>query len=237
MQGSMDLLQLIRLLLRKLWFIILISAVGLLISFGYTKLLVIPKYTSSVKLYVSNTKIIEPQEKINYNDIYASKQLVNTYIVIIQSNKVLNKVIESENLQCTANYLRKLLKVKSLSETEVMEVFVTTEDPRISADIANAIARIAPDAIKEITKAGAVGVVDEAYPSMNPSSPNILTNSAVGLLLGIFISVLYIIVMEMLDIRIKGEEDIKRHYKIPVLGSIPVLHSRMKGGYTYYEQK
>lgn len=144
MRGSMDLVQLIRLLLKRLWFIILVSAIGLLVAFSYTKLLVTPKYSSSIKLYVSNSKLIEPVNKVNYNDIYAAQQLVNTYVVIIQSNQVLNQVIASENLPCSADYLKSLLNIKVVGDTEIMEVIVTTEDPHMSADIANAIGDVSP---------------------------------------------------------------------------------------------
>lgn len=235
MRGSMDLVQLIRLLLKRLWIIILVTIMGFLVAFSYTKLFVTPKYTSAIKLYVSNSKVIEPIEKLNYNDIYAAQQLVNTYVVIIQSNKVLNQVIATENLQCSAEYLKSLLNIKAVGDTEIMEVMVTTESPQLSADIANAIGNIAPDLIKDITKAGAAEVVDRALPRLNPSSPNIVINSAIGILFGAFISILFTILYEIFDTRIKGEDDIRRHYNIPVLGSIPVLHSKMKGGYIYYE--
>lgn len=88
--------------------------------------------------------------------------------------------------------------------------------------------------IKNITKTGSAEVVDRAVPRMNPSSPNIVVNTAIGILLGAFISILYTILYDLFDTRIKGEDDIRRHYKIPVLGSIPVLNSKMKGGFINY---
>lgn len=229
MQGSLDLIDLIRLLIKKFWIIVLVSAIGLLGAFGFTKLFITPKYTSSVQLYVSNAKIIDTQDRINYNDITASQKLVSTYGVIIRSNQVLSQVIASESLQYTTDRLKRMLSVRSVDGTEIMEILVTTDNPQLSAKIANAIAQIAPESIKKITKAGTVEVVDQAVPNLNPSSPNTMMNSLIGFLLGAFIAVLYIILKDMMDTHIKGEDDIRKHYDIPILGSIPVLDSQMKG--------
>ena len=236
MQESLSLAKLISLLIKKVWLVILLSIIGLLLTYGYTKIFMTPLYTSSIKLYVSNSEIKEVQGRINYSDISAAQQLANTYGVIIQSDSVLEEVIRAESIQCTAARLRRMMTVKAVENTEVLEVYVTTDDAGASAKIANAIAKVAPDRIKSITKAGAVELVDKARVNMRPVSPNTRANCIIGILFGMFIAALYIILKELLDIHIKGEEDIKKKYNIPILGSIPVLHSRAKGGYYYYER-
>lgn len=98
-------------------------------------------------------------------------------------------------------------------------------------EIVNAIARTAPDIIKDFTETGIIKVIDYAKPITRPSSPNLSLNCIFGIMLGLFVSVLYIVLRDMLDLRVKGEDEIKKLYNIPVLGSIPVLNSQTKGGY------
>lgn len=228
----MDLPELIHLLLSKLWLIILISVLGFLIAFGYTKILVTPQYTSTVKFYISDST----NTNININDLNASQKLVTLDIEVLKSNKVLDQVISTIQLNCTTKQLKKMLTITSVNDTGLMDVDVTTGDPQLSADIANTIAAVAPDQIIEVTKAGYVELVDAAQPNPIPSSPNTVLNCAVGFLLGLVLSVLYVVLHEMFDMRVKNEEDLKKYYNIPVLGGIPDFHSQFKGGYERYER-
>lgn len=234
MQKSLDLPELIHLLLSKLWLILLVSVIGFLMAFGYTKLLVSPQYTSSVKFYISNTST--SSSTLNINDLNASEKLVTLDIEVLKSNKVLNQVIDTMHLNCTAEQLKKMLTITSPNDTGMMVVEVTTSGAQLSSDIANTIAAVAPDQIIEVTKAGYVELVDEATPNPVPSSPNTVLNCAVGFLLGLILSILYVVVREMFDMRVKGEEDLKKYYNIPILGGIPDFHSQFKGGYERYER-
>lgn len=223
----------INLFKKKLWLIILLSFIGFLTSFGITKLFIKPKYTSTVSFYVSNTEHLN--NKIDYNDINAAQKLANTYSVIMKSDSLLSEAISTSNLyQLTTERIRKMMKVTSVSNTEVIELHVTSENPQLSADIANAIAQVAPLKIKDITKTGDVSVIDEAVPKTTPSSPNVKLNCLLGILAGMAVASIYIVLKDILDTTIKGEEDIKNHYEIPILGSIPVLDSPSKGGYSKY---
>ena len=56
-------------------------------------------------------------------------------------------------------------------------------------------------------------------------------NCVLGFLLGLVASVLFVVIQEMLDTRVKGEEDLKKYYNVPVLGEIPNFESQFKGGY------
>lgn len=70
-----------------------------------------------------------------------------------------------------------------------------------------------------------VAVVNPAMPKRNPVSPNMKLNMAVGILLGLFLAVVVIFVLENLDISITTIEDIENILKLPVLGLIPHIFS------------
>jgi capsular polysaccharide biosynthesis protein len=228
--GSLDLLALFRLLFKNIWVILLACLIGLLGAFGITKLLLKPMYTSTVQLYVSGSQKSSSSSS-DYYDVITAQKVVNTYTSLIKSDRVLDEVVLNHNLPYTSNQIRRMMSVSTAQETQIMNISITSDSPKKSMEIVNAIARTAPDIIKDFTETGIIKVIDYAKPITRPSSPNLSLNCIFGIMLGLFVSVLYIVLRDMLDLRVKGEDEIKKLYNIPVLGSIPVLNSQTKGGY------
>lgn len=108
-----------------------------------------------------------------------------------------------------------------VNNTEIFEIRVEYPDPEGALLLANTIAKLAPQKIIEIKDADAVRVVDPARLPANPSSPNVLLNTAIGALLSLVLSVLAIFMIEILDRRIKNEEDLIRNFQVPILGTVP----------------
>ena len=54
---EIDLLDLLQVLLSKIWIIIVVSVLGGAIAFGYTFAFIKPQYTASTLLYVNNSNI------------------------------------------------------------------------------------------------------------------------------------------------------------------------------------
>lgn len=199
-----------------------VTLVGGIIAFCISRYMLDPTYTSRISMYVNNNAQKE-NTVANINDINASQKLVSTYIEILKSDTVLGKVLEETNLPHTTAELREMLTANSINGTEIFEVKVTTENPEEAALIANTIATMAPDEIIRVVKAGSVELIDQAVVATVPTSPNVLLNTIIGFMLGGVLSVLAVLVLAMLDNRIKSEEDLKKHYDIPILGAIPDL--------------
>lgn len=220
--NEISLQEIFMILWNKVWVIILCTLIGGVAAFGISAFVLDPTYTSRVSMYVnSNT---ERENTIaNLNDINASQKLVSTYIEILKSDNVLSKVITETGFHYTPEQIRKMLTASAVNGTEIFEVKVTTKDADEAAVIANTIAAVAPEEIIRVVKAGSVELIDEAVPATSPSSPNVLLNTIIGLMLGGVLSVLGVLVAEMLDNRIKTEDDLKKGYDFPILGTIPDL--------------
>lgn len=220
--NEISLQEIFMILWNKVWVIILCTLIGGVAAFGISAFVLDPTYTSRVSMYVnSNT---ERENTIaNLNDINASQKLVSTYIEILKSDNVLSKVITETGFTYTPEQIRKMLTASAVNGTEIFEVKITTEDANEAAVIANTIAAVAPEEIIRVVKAGSVELIDEAVPATSPSSPNVLLNTIIGLMLGGVLSVLGVLVAEMLDNRIKTEDDLKKGYDFPILGTIPDL--------------
>lgn len=136
---------------------------------------------------------------------------------------MLEDVISNLNLNMTSKQLKSLLSFSQINETEIFRVTVTSTNAAQSADIANAIAQTAPDAIVKKIKAGGVSVLDYAKVPSSPSSPNLKKNILIGAIAGFAVSFIGFFIYELFDTTITSERDLEREFEIPVIGSVPRL--------------
>ena len=66
-----------------------------------------------------------------------------------------------------------------------------------------------------------ISVIDLADPPLSPSSPNLMLNLAIGLLLGSALAALVVLVRDQFDDSIRVPEDIEHKLHLPLLGVIP----------------
>ena len=209
---------------KRVVYIILATIICATLSGCITGFFITPKYSTSCSMYVySNTDRVSTDSSIGQNELAASQQLVKTYIVVLKSDTVLEKVIEKLELNTTTSTLKKMISCSQVDETEIFSVSVTSTDAVLSANIANAIADVAPSEIVRTIKAGGVEIIDYAKVPDSPSSPNLKKNIVIGALMGFVLSFAAFFVYELFDSTITSEKDLEREFDVPLLGSIPRL--------------
>jgi capsular polysaccharide biosynthesis protein len=225
MEIEYSLSEIILIMIKRLWIIVLCILLGTSGAFSVTKFLIAEKYTASVSMYVApnngNADLIASLNELNY-----AQKVVNTYIEILKTDSFMSSVAEESGLGYPVEDLKEMIEMGPLNNTEIFKVQVTTTNPRESLSLANTIARLAPEKIIEIKDADAVRVVDPATLPAVPSSPNILINTAIGFAMGLIIGIMTAFVIEMRDKRVKDEDDILKHYGIPILGVIPMIKGK-----------
>lgn len=226
-ETEISLLEIIAILWQKAWVIVLCILLGGTLGFGISRYMIHPTYTSRISMYVNNNTD-RTESQLNINDINASQKLVTTYIEILKSDVVLSKVISQMDLPYTNKELKNMISANALNNTEILEVKVTSKDPEEAAAIANALAELAPPEIIRVVQAGGVQLIDKAVPQMEPVAPNIKLNSVIGALLGAVIATIAVLLIAMLDTRVKSEEALQKQYDLPVLGVIPDILEAMK---------
>lgn len=221
---EIDLVGILYAIRSKIVYIILSTLILATLSGCITEFLIKPQYSTSCTMYVySNTDRVSTDSSIGASELDASKQLVNTYIVILKSDNVLEKVIEELNLDAKADDIRRLISCEQIDETEVFKVTVRSKDAVLSTNIANAIAQVAPEEIVRVVKAGGVEVVDYAKVPERPSSPNLVKNLILGAGIGFILSFAFFFITAMFDTTITSEKDIEKEFDIPILGTVPRL--------------
>ena len=209
-------------LLRKLWskkfFIIFIALIVGTIALLGSVFLVKPKYTSTTRIYVVSRS---SDSSLTNQDLQAGSYLVNDYKEIITSNEVLSSVISQENLSLSTSELSGMISVSIPTDTRVISISVEDTDAQEAADIANTIREVAAEKIKSVTKVDDVTTLEAAEVASKPSSPNVKRNALLGALVGGFLAVVSILVLEILDDRVRRPEDVEEVLGMTLLGVVP----------------
>ena len=130
--------------------------------------------------------------------------------------------------------LKKIVSVTAAEDTEFIEVSVRYEEPVLATKIANEIAKVFIENVKEFYGVQNVHVVDAAEVPQGPYNINHVKDIVIFAFIGVVIAVVYVLVSNMLDTTIKSEEDIEKISGLTVLTTMPLYEEtnnrRKKGG-------
>ena len=123
--------------------------------------------------------------------------------------------------------LKNSVTVSSVKETEIIKITVTTKIPVNSSKIANEIAKVFAEKVKEIYSIENVQVVDEAETPTTPSNINHRKDIIVFAFIGVVVAAMYVLIANMLDTTVKTAEDVEKQFKVTsILLSIPMYNFR-----------
>ena len=229
-----DLRKLLLVYLRNWWLILLATILAAGCALLYTKVAITPLYRATVSVYVNNMKSTQNMDTISTGTLSAAQQLVNTYINIIRSDRVLSKAVEELDMPgISISTLRSITSAKQVASTGIFNINVTHPNPETAAEIANVLARVSPQVIAEVVEGSSAQIIDYATVPTNRISPNYRRNTMLGGAVGFLAASAYVTILFLLDVRIKDEEDLSQLFPVPILGQIPSFtHSGgKKSGY------
>ena len=237
---EIDFLALFKVLWSKALVLVLTALIAGAATFAVTAFLIKPKYEATAAMYVNNSSFSfgSTSFSISSSELTASNSLVATYIFILKSRTTLEDVIAAANLPYDYEELSDMITTEAVTGTAAFNVTVESESPVEAELIANTIAKLLPDRIAEIVDGSSVRIVDYAIVPAHRSSPSFVKNTALGVLLGLFLSAAVVtmkyIVNEQTNDVITSADDVKALYPdIPVLALIPDMRLSNKKGYYY----
>lgn len=206
---------------------IILCVVGAALGYTVCKVAVKPTYSSRLTLYVNNTG--DDQDRtLDLNNINASQKLVSTYVEILKSDTLLEKVTQTIEGAMTVEEIRAAIQANALNDTEIIEVNVVTEDPEISWLIAGKLSTAGPAEILRVVDAGSVKVIDKPKVNEIPVGPNTKIFILVGAFIGVLICLVIIFFREILNNTIKSGSEVEKTYDIPLLAVIPDIELARK---------
>ena len=149
-------------------FIIALTLIGLAAGYGYSQYLQVPLYKSDATLILiqSDTSVNQPK-------------IINNYIEIVKSRKVLEPVISNVGLNLTYEQFVKSVSTSNDKDTEVLKLSIATTDKNTSKQAVNATIKSFKEEVKRLYDVNSIEVVD---PASTPTvAYNVKTNIQLSL--------------------------------------------------------
>lgn len=217
---EIDVFATLKVLWKRKFSIILVALVFAIAAFGYSAFLAKKEYQSTSRIYVVSRQN-QDNNALTNSDLQAGSYLVKDYREIILSQNVLSQAIEELKLDMTPAELSKKISVSVPTDTRILSITAKDGDPKEAARIANGFRNVAAEKIISVTKVSDVTTLDEAEVPQSPSSPNIRRNVLLGFVAGAGLIVVLLVVVEVLDDRVKRPEDVEELMGLRLLGVVP----------------
>lgn len=227
LREEINFVKIMEIILRLWWLVLVFAVIGGLVGFSASTFLMAPKYTSVAKVYVDGSQRSD-NSGVNMNDLTTNARLVSTYIEILCSDTYMNQIAtkakeENSKYNLSGADIKRDITMGSANETEILEIKYSDISPERARDVLQILLDNAQSEITRIVPGCRVNIVDRANLPTTTSSPNTKQNTFIAIFIGVVFGVAVILIKEILDNRIKDEDDLKNKYNIPVLGIIPNL--------------
>ncbi|CAL29260.1 Wzz/FepE/Etk N-terminal domain-containing protein [Staphylococcus carnosus] len=217
MEKTIDLSKLIKILKKNLKWLIILPLVFLVVGMILTFFVIKPEYEASTQVLVNQK---EKNSDMMAQQVQSNIQLVKTYSEIIKSPRILDKVSKKLNGKYSSKEISGMLTVNNQAESQIMNITVKSKNKKDAKNIANTIAKVFSKDADQIMSIDNVSILSKAD-SATKVSPKPAINAIISLFLGIIVALVLISFKEILDRRIKTEEEAEELLDLPVLGSIP----------------
>lgn len=218
-------------ILKHIWILIICAIIGFGGMYYYTQYYKKDTYTAYATMYVinGNPNLVNYQYT-NANDLNSAVQLLDTYMVVVRSSKVMDVVAERLSEQypgISANYISSTLSMGSVSQTGVLRINCVTGNAQLSADICNAVVDVAPAEIIRVVNAGNIEVIDYAVPPKRPDDRAPRKKGIMGALAGAILAAGIMVFLFFINHKVTEEEELTEAYTPPVLSA--VIREKKKG--------
>lgn len=216
------------LIIKKWWMIVASAFITGILASVYSFYFATPIYSSASKIIIIKSI---PGVTTDLNEYKADTLLTKDATQIMKSNLVLDGAISELAIgnKYTAEKIRKDLKVNAYIDTRIISISYENPSAELSAKIINSIGAnfitafnsyLAP---KSNVDVGYSKILQTAVINENPVKPNIIFNIVIAMLLGLFVSATLLIIIELLDKRIKSPERIVLISNKSILGIVPLI--------------
>lgn len=206
---------------------VIVAAIALALS----KFVMVPQYQSTSALYVLSNTIT------SLADVQIGTSLTYDYMVVVEGRPVLEQVIE--NLDLKENYasLKGKISLNNPSNSRILEITVTDENPDHAKKIADEMAEVASDYISIKMDQAAPTIIQNGYADGKPVSPNIMKNTIIGAMIGFLLAAAIVVASHLLNDTIMTAEDVERRLGMNFLGALPEVNHEDDGDNTQKKKK
>lgn len=232
-EETIDLRQLLKVFTEHFIPIIIVIILAAGIGFSAAKFIIPKRYTSEALMYVGNSASKQDDTAININDLNAAQKLVNTCQILFTSDHVLGELSERFNGKYTSRQLEGMVKIESVNNTEILRVSVETQDPKESYDMAGVLIELSVDEFQRVIKNGSIETVSSPTMPETHNYPSAMKFTLIAAAIGAVVSYGFFLIKELLDTKLKPDDDLTEIYDLPVFAEILDFEIADKAGYKY----
>ena len=219
---NIDIKRIFEIALSKIVLIFLILILCLTIGYGYSFYYKTPEYSSSVTILLAGDESESEAQEVTQTDLSINSGLISTYCNIATSSSIVEKSIQNLGLNISVQELQNNITAKQVSSTQFLKISVTSTNPEEACNIANELAKVFTEEIKEIYNIQNINVVDNAEVATSPYNINHKKDLLIAGAIGMFLSAILVMAIYILDDTIKDEKDLEKNLRLKTLGTLPI---------------
>jgi capsular polysaccharide biosynthesis protein len=191
-------------------------------------------YTARSTLYIGSRAIsADPTSRdLTVDRVTALDRLTHTFAAMIASKPLAAQAIDRLRIDKSPAAVVRETTTVPLEQTQLLYVYIHDTSPVVARNLANALADSFTESVQQF-EPGRSAPGEGATPTLPayvfehatlPSTADptrLLTNVALAITLGLGIAVAWVLLVDHLDVTIRGAADAERRLKLPVLGVIP----------------
>mgnify|MGYP000615130262 CR=1 FL=1 len=212
-EGQIDLLEIIHVMLRKWWLIVLCGIIGAGALGVYTKFFVTPQYSASSTIYILSSTTNVSGSGISLS---LSEQLTADFLLLAKSRPVLEEAAEKVGDGVTSEMLAGSVVIENPTGSHMLKVTATNEDAQLAKDIASCAKQVA-----KVMDTDQPNLMESAVKPVAPVSPNLSKNIMMGGLIGVALAIAAIVLLYMLDDTVKDDDDVRKYLGVNTLAAFP----------------
>ncbi len=215
---EIDLVELLYRVLAR-WKLIAFSAIVCAVAaYLLTVNYITPMYRAKSTIYVVGNS----DSVINMADLQLGSALTSDYIKVFDMWEVHEEVITNLNLPYSYKEIQKMLSVSNDKDTRMIDISITSPYPEEAARISNEYARVVSQFIADTMSTDKPNIMSVALVPSNPVSPNLMSNTIKGFLIGFALSSGFVVIRFLLDDKYKTADAITKYTGLTTLAVVPV---------------
>ncbi len=191
-------------MLQRGWWVVLLTALlAVALSLGLSYLAT-PQYQATATFIITpGATLTVGRDVVNSLDTLDRRSIVATYAEVMNSQRIYGEALSSLKLEASALEDYEMLAVV-LPESSVVELDVTGPDPKMAAELANAVGYQAIKFLRGFNQVYDLNFLDTAIATEEPISPQPIRDAGLALLLGIAAGALIVILSEQIRIPLEA---------------------------------
>lgn len=224
--------QLFRIFLKRWYVVVATALLFAIVAFTFVAITADVSYRSTSRIYLSNPTTSSSQS--NLSSLEGLRSFSQTYIDLMQSREVFDRVREKSNTIYTDTQFKDMIRISNNDESLVYTLNLTSATKEESIRLLNIFATEASNFVTET-----IGVefckgevIDPAIDATIVKQSPIVSAFVAGMI-GVLLSGVVLFILYVTDTTIRTKEDLTAISDLPMIGMIPnlaIVDKKQKGG-------